>query len=125
MNKRLMLILAIGGLFVLGGCGGGADSNDAPSYYVVKYEVGGFGAGDISVTYTNATGGTQQEVVRAPWSKTLAPVNPGAFVYLSAQNNSGAGSVSVFIDGGAGFQRFASSSAPYGIATSSGTCCGQ
>jgi hypothetical protein len=60
---------------------GGAVSSSQPA---VAYEVRGT-AGRVSLTYTNASGGMEQQTVTLPWNKDFG-VPRGTMLYLSAQN---------------------------------------
>jgi hypothetical protein len=53
-----------------------------PIWHSVKYEV--LGTGSASLTYRNASGGTDQTTVRLPWSVTFQAATR-QFLYLSAQ----------------------------------------
>jgi hypothetical protein len=73
-----------------------------------------------SLTYRNATGGTDQTTVALPWTLTFIG-QPKQFVYLSAQNTEDWGSIecTIYLDGVP--VRKASANSPYGIASVSGT----
>jgi hypothetical protein len=85
-------------------------------YRVAGPDVEGFRA---SITLTNSDGGTEQRDVGLPYSRTYY-MHPGAFAYLSAQNNKDWGWVSaeIWVDG----VRFksAESSGAYVIASCDG-----
>lgn len=115
----------------LSGCGGGGDSApSAPRIFNVVYEVSGFGVPTASATYRTPAGATQQDkvvILKAP--AKLPPftgsysAREGDFLYISAQNDTSMGvvSVSIIVDGKS--IGGATSSAPYGIATFSKACC--
>jgi hypothetical protein len=86
----------------------------------VQYNVDGSHVNSASLTYRNATGGTNQMTVKLPWTLTFAG-QPGQFVYLSAQNTDDWGSIecTILLDGVP--VRRADSNSPYGIASVSGT----
>jgi hypothetical protein len=90
----------------------------------VRYSVTGSSTGNYvqraSLTYRNASGGTDQMTVALPWSMTFT-VQPRQFVYLSAQNTDDFGSLEciIYLDD-VPVKRAASNTA-YGIATVSGT----
>jgi hypothetical protein len=92
----------------------------------------------VSITYRNASGGTEQRRVRVPYRDTFF-ASPGAALYLSAQktrfvtvedgmiatreevvDDGQAGTVHVRITCGGKIMQEAESSAPHGIATASG-----
>ena len=62
----------------------------------VLYRVSGNDTSHAAVTCRNAQGGTEQHKVELPWELPLA-VEPGQFVYLSAQNQEEYGGVVVEI----------------------------
>lgn len=115
----------------LAGCGGGDDSAPpAPRIFNVVYEVSGFGVATASATYRTPAGATQQDKVAILKTPVKLPqftgsysAREGDFLYISAQNDSSAGvvSVSIIVDGKS--IGGATSSAPYGIATFSKACC--
>lgn len=94
-------------------------SSPAPSALkAVKYFVGG-SVRTANITYTNASGGTEQRSVRLPWS--LAMEKPaGSFLYAAAQKQDEDGSIQavIYVDGQIVQQ--AQSDTAYGIATASG-----
>jgi len=83
----------------------------------VTYLVNG-SSNRASLTYRNQSGGTEQNTVQLPWTLELR-LSPGAFAYVSAQNQEDGGTVhaSVYL-GGVTLQEATSGSA-YGIATAS------
>ncbi len=84
----------------------------------VRYQVDG--ASRASLTYRNASGGTDQMTVKLPWTLTFTG-QPRQFVYLSAQNTEDWGKIesTIYLDD-IPVQRAVSNS-PYGIASVSGT----
>lgn len=77
---------------------------------------------EASVTYQNEQGGSQQESVYGPWTKTFN-AQPGQFLYVSAQNGSKYGGVTVLIlVNGTEFRR-SEAIGGYKIATANGRCC--
>jgi hypothetical protein len=84
----------------------------------VNYDLTGT-ALSASITIQNESGGTEQHVVRVPWTKEFrAP--QGSFVYLSAQNRgTGLLEAQIYVDGEP-IQR-AETTEQYGIASASGT----
>lgn len=85
----LVVVCIVGGL---GNVGRSRPSVPAASSTVrVDYVITGT-ADRASLTYTNASGGTEQKDVILPWEDRLE-VRRGAFVYISAQNKGERGSV--------------------------------
>lgn len=84
----------------------------------VEYSVTG-SAEAVSLTIQNGQGGTEQMQASLPWTKSLT-VEPGSFLYVSAQNAGQAGSVTceITVDG----QTFkqSTSTGPHVIASCSG-----
>jgi hypothetical protein len=66
----------------------------------VAYRVTG-SATEVTVTYRNDKGGTQQGDVRLPWEATFDLGKPGVLLYVSAQNRGVSGSVTceILVDG--------------------------
>ncbi|MGP8243860.1 MAG: hypothetical protein ACLQVN_04995 [Bryobacteraceae bacterium] len=95
---------------------GGAVSSSQPA---VAYEARGT-AGRVSLTYTNASGGMEQQTVTLPWNKDFG-VPRGTMLYLSAQNENERGTVTARIYVNGDVLQEAESSTPYGIASVSGT----
>lgn len=78
-------------------------------------------APSVDITMSNAGGGTEQfSGVSIPWSRTFG-AKKDDFLYISAQNNGDAGSVSVEIFVNGSKIKSAFSSGAYVIATASGT----
>ena len=86
----------------------------------VTYRVDG--TGRASLTYSNATGGTEQREVTLPWTQTFDG-SPGEFLYLSAQNEEEYGGVVASISINGRVVKDATSSGGFTIATVSDTCC--
>lgn len=87
-------------------------------FHRVQYQVDG-SARRASLTYQNASGGTEQKTVALPVSMVFdAP--SGRFVYLSAQNGDQQGTIHVAITVDGRVLQEATSSSRYGIATASG-----
>lgn len=107
-----------------------SDIRPADSEYLVTYEVAGSTgnksqAAEVTVaniTYSNEQGGTQQEEIQTPWSKTFT-IKRREFLYLSAQNRADNGRISakILINGQAFKQ--SESIGGYVIASASGRCC--
>lgn len=114
------LFLVLGLWFVLAVlcCGGGRYA--ATDAYKVTYRVDGNGR--ASLTYTNATGGTEQHEVKLPWTLTFNG-RYGEHLYLSAQDKGNNSAVVVSITVNGRIVKDAISSERYGIATVSDRCC--
>lgn len=76
----------------------------------------------VALTYQNDNGGVQQEKVNTPFSKSFT-FQRGEFLYLSAQNQSTFGTIHVSIKANGREIYAATTSAPFGVATASGSCC--
>lgn len=115
----------------LAGCGGG-DSKPEASFYTVEYFVSsefiglppiGTPSRSASLTYRNSSGGTEQKTITLPGSVKYTNFPKGGFMYIAAQNQGAVGSVNVSISVNGKLIKAATSSAPYGIASVSDTCC--
>ena len=84
----------------------------------VRYQVEG--TGRASLTYRNASGGTDQMTVKLPWTLTFAGQQK-QFVYLSAQNTDDWGKIEATIYLNDIPVQRAVSDSPYGIASVSGS----
>ena len=93
-------------------------SSTQKSTYKVTYRVSG-STSSASLTYQNATGGTDQKDVSVPWEESFSAA-PGTFLYLSAQNQSeyGALKAEILLDGVA--VQSGEADTAYGIASASG-----
>jgi len=130
-GEQMKLLYSLVAVVALSACGGGGDSAPAaPRIFNVVYEVSGTGVRTASATYRTPAGATQQDKVTILNSPAKLPgiigsysAREGDFLYISAQNDSSAGaiSVSILVDGKS--IGGASSSAPFGIATFSKACC--
>ena len=98
---------------------GGSDSLESAK---VTYDVVGEGTQSASLTYENEEGGTEQQEVRLPWTKSFTG-RPGSFLYISAQNKSGSGSITAYISINGHTRKTSSSSGGYVIASASYRCC--
>lgn len=108
---------------LLGGCGGG-DNSEPPKTYTVDYVVTGSLIGDTaSATYRSALGATEQREVKLPATITRYAVKEDEFLYISAQKPVVTGSISVAIRVDGVTWKSATSTAPYGIASVDGSCC--
>lgn len=96
----------------------GADDGDGVT---VIYTVSDTGGGPVSLTYENADGNTEQiDAAETTWEKRLT-MQPGDFVYVSAQRGPGTGRVrcTITIDGDKAEQ--AESNGEFVIATCDGS----
>jgi len=112
----------VAGLTVLlvAGCGGG--SEDANPVYSVRYAVSGTAYGSKAlVTYSAGDSIQQRDLTLPGVIETFA--TEGDFLQVSAQNPSASGSITVRIDVGGNTKRTATSSAGYGIASTTFRCC--
>lgn len=124
----VLLALAIIILFVWIFTCGGDSSSTTPSYSgpVVVYEITGT-AEKVSITLSNATGGTEQSQVPLKFGKTSIPWQesyysfPSHFLYISAQNQGEYGTVTVSIYVKGKLFKTSTSSGAYVIATASGS----
>lgn len=124
-RKMEKLFSSIACALSLAACGGGDSKPEPPKTYIVEYTVSGVGIGNTAnVTLSNSSGGTEQRTVTLPASIQYLFVSEGTFLYISAQNPTRLGVLSVSIKvEGKDTLASASSNAPFGIATASGTCC--
>jgi len=90
-----------------------------PGAHLVEYSITG-SAPAVGLTYQNASGGTEQNVVGLPSSMSFYSL-AGRFVYLSAQNKTNSGEVHVSITVDGRLLQQATSSSAFGIATASGS----
>jgi hypothetical protein len=95
-----------------------AAPQELPGVHRVEYRLDG-SAGVAGLTYRNASGGTEQRDVKIPGELGFF-ARSGQFVYFSAQNKSGAGTVRVRIQIDGRVVQEATATSPYGIATASG-----
>jgi len=101
-----------------GGGGGGTYSTPIPSSYSVTYEISG-SASSVSITLSNAQGGTEQGEYKVPFRKTYT-MDRGAFAYISAQNQGEFGTVTCKILVGSTVWKESTSTGAYSIADCSG-----
>jgi hypothetical protein len=114
-----IVVLAIIGAMVSDEPGG--SSSTRAGGRAIEYRVQGM-ATRVSVTYQNAQGGTSQEAdVSVPWSITFE-CRRGAFLYISAQNQTESGSVRVQILKNDAVFNESESSGGYTIAQANGEC---
>jgi hypothetical protein len=118
--KKLLLAACFG--LLISGCGGQSTEEKLPETYAVTYSVTGINTSSASITYENSTGGTSQETVKLPWSKSFT-FKRDAFLYISAQNQSNAGTVTASIKANNTTIKTSTSNGAYAIATASGSCC--
>lgn len=119
MKKAVVLLLAC---LILQACG--ERTRPAPSAPAeVIYRIGGAKYADrveASLTYRNATGGTEQKNVTVPWETSFTAL-PGQFLYLSAQNTGSRGAVTCDILVNGQSIQSARAEGGYKIATCSGS----
>jgi len=109
----ILLVCVMGLIFV--GCGGTTITSS-----VVEYEITGT-ATSVSVTLQNETGGTEQySDVSVPHTYTFNSYTDW-FLYISAQNQGGSGSVTVTIYVDGEVFKTSTSSGAYVIASASGS----
>lgn len=117
MGKTIAALLSATLMF---GCGGAPPPKKvAPADHEVVYIVEG-STSEASLTYTNETGGLNQDKVKVDWKKSFK-AKPGQYVSLSAQNEYKTGElrVKITVDGKT-FQEAASNEG-YGIASVNGS----
>jgi hypothetical protein len=102
------LIIAV---LILTACG-------TPPTFSITYRVTGT-TGSADLTYQNAQGGTEQANVKPPWESKFTATS-GATLYLSAQNQWDAGSITceILVDGAV--VQTSTSNGGYKIASCSG-----
>ena len=87
--RTIPLLALVALIAVTLACG---DSTPVPeSDIFITYEVGGT-TDKASLTYENKDGNTEQKTVSLPWRLSFE-AKPGAFLYVSAQNERESGSV--------------------------------
>jgi hypothetical protein len=125
-SPLIWLVLIVGGIvlalfcvIVSGALLVGGGRRTPAGGLTVEYRVGGSTRG-ASLTYHNASGGTEQNDVSVPWSQTISPARRGQFVYLAAQNQFDLGDVTCEIVVNGEVWKTARSGSDYGIATCSG-----
>lgn len=118
---------SVSGLFIVFGlwltlsllcCGGGRYSDSQT--YKVTYRVDG--SDRASLTYTNATGGTEQHEVKLPWQVSFDS-QAGEHLYLSAQDRGQNYGITTSISVNGRVVKDATSTEKYGIATVNTLCC--
>lgn len=109
-----------GSLLSFGGSSGGSSGSISSDEYTVTYSVGGTTT-MASLTYENASGGTEQKDVKVPWSGQTFNAKRGQFLYVSAQNGSEYGTISCEILINGKTWKKSSSDGAYAIATCNGS----
>lgn len=124
MEKIWRLSLLASAAVLLAACGGGSDSDDdKPTFNSVTYSVKG-SAGSAAVVTYRSSGATNQLKVTLPWSGPIGmTAKEGDFLYVSAQNQSGLGSITTSISVNGETLASSTSTASYGVATADATCC--
>lgn len=121
MTSSVASLLTVIGLWItlaLFCCAGGRSGAISKVTYRVD------GKGRASLTYTNATGGTEQHEVLLPWAETFNG-RYGEHLYLSAQNKTNTSLIVASISINGRVVKDATSSEDYGIATVSDRCCSE
>jgi hypothetical protein len=115
---RRLLILSMAA--AVASCGGGGDDEKPRT---ATYRV--FSTNAVVVTYRLGSSIQQERVTPVfGWSKVASTTaRPGDFFSVSAQNQGASGSVTVSISFDEKTAASASSSAPFGVASTSATCC--
>lgn len=109
--KKLLLLLLIAISF--------SSCKKEPENTVYRYEVSG-SANDYSITYANSGGNTEQKSsVTSGWYYYWTDTDFDRFLYISAQNNTGTGTVTVKILQDGKVIKEATSTGAYVIATAS------
>ena len=85
----------------------------------VFYEIDGTAPGNVLLTYTNASGGMEQQTKKLYWFTDLK-VARGTSLYLSAQNQDARGTIKAKIFANGIVVQEAETATPYGIASVSG-----
>lgn len=120
MPSSVVNLFLVGGLWfcLVFFCSG----RNSSQTHKVTYRVDG--EGPASVTYANATEGTEQRNVTLPWTETFT-ASHGQFLYVSAQDKGGIGLIvcSISVDGK--IVKDATSKGEFTIATVSDRCCGE
>jgi hypothetical protein len=122
--RRVLLFGALVGLVgVLGACSATSD-DDGDGGVTVFYTVSDSAGSELSLTYTNADGNTEQRKVTvealSPWELKLE-MERGDFVYISAQRGDGTGTVRCTITAGGERIERAESEGEFVIASCSGS----
>jgi len=121
MSSALANLLFVIGLWLALAffCCAGGRYGDSTNYKVT-YRVDG--TGRASLTYTNATGGTEQHDVKLPWTMSFDG-RYGEFPYLSAQDKGNNSAIVASISINGRVVKDATSTEEYGIASVSDRCC--
>jgi len=88
---RTIPLLALAALVLATVACGGEPATVPESDIFITYEVGGT-TDKASLTYENKDGNSEQKTVSVPWRFSFE-AKPGAFLYVSAQNERESGSV--------------------------------
>jgi hypothetical protein len=117
-ERYCITTMIVGALLLVAGCSNSSvpPSSDLPEK--ITYKVIG-SARRASLTYRNASGGTEQKIVRLPWILVF-DAQPGTVCILSAQKEDRLGTVEARIYVDTDLLQQAESSSPYGIASVSG-----
>lgn len=116
--RRVIGLAGVAAAAFLVACGG----DDGPERHEVTYRVSKPPlSAAATVTYRDGGGTRQITMTSSSWSQTIT-AEDGDFLYVSVQNPGSSGSVSTLITGIKN-SVLGTSTAPYGIATSSARCC--
>lgn len=114
--RRFNLIV----IFLLAACAPAQPAQPTAGRTVVYTVTNSGGREGVSLTYKNASGGTEQVDARPPWTLRFT-TPPGAFAYVAAQKKGTTGTVRCEITVNGQSLQQAASSSDYGIASCSGT----
>lgn len=95
--KRLLAL----SLIALAACTTSTPGTTASTAHRIEYRVIGTGTAGV-ITYETATGDSAQQANKAlPWSFEMTDIEEGSFLYVSAQNGTGSGTIScaILVDG--------------------------
>ncbi|MBU1628007.1 lipoprotein [bacterium] len=118
MKKILFALLF---LLLVSGCSQGSSG---PTMTTIVYEVSGTTSEISGITISNSDGGTSQytDITTLPWTYTFSVSSDEyTFLYVSAQNGTESGSVTVKIYKNDSVYKESTSSGAYVIATASGS----
>ena len=103
---------------------GATAADDEPATVTIEYFVSDTGGGEVSLTYTNGDGNTEQQQIRLDaggrWNQRYE-MESGAFVSISAQRGAGGGAVRCTINADNTRIERAESSGAFVIAACSGS----
>lgn len=118
MKFVLLALIATG---AISGCGGEEDSRRTAYYNVTVTPAPALGK-EALVTYSTSSGTSQSRTLGGSFGFPV-DAQEGKFLYVSVQNPQATGVVTAEIQVDGETWKKSTSSAPYGIATATGTCC--